>query len=139
MLSRPNSSYEEIQHTADWAIRVWAETRESLFLTALKGMYDLIDVQLDLDNNQIHRNIRFQEPDDESYLVSFLSEALYLLETEKIVFVDGELSFLEDQLYAQLSGVSAENVGKEIKAVTYHQMEIKQIDDRFTVVIVFDV
>jgi len=35
------SPYVEVEHTADWALRVWAPTLEELFVDAARGMYEL--------------------------------------------------------------------------------------------------
>jgi SHS2 domain-containing protein len=77
--------------------------------------------------------------DLETLLVNFLSELLFLGESEGLAFDQISLSLKGLQLYAQLSGAEILRQDKEIKAVTFHNLEILYLDELFRVQIVFDV
>ena len=75
------NGYEELAHTADWALRVWAEDLEGLLVTAAKGMHALAAVKMKIEDGFVHQ---FSLPihDRESLLVDFLSEIVYVWDTE---------------------------------------------------------
>ncbi len=139
MINHKKSCFEEIQHTADWAIRVFAPSPEALFECCAQGMYSLLKVNLPMDAPTRIKKIQLNGVDMESLLVSFLSELLFFYETEKIVFTNMDLQIHNNQLEASLDGVIFASTLEEIKAVTYHQMKIKQNPQGLSVTVVFDV
>jgi SHS2 domain-containing protein len=130
--------FEEIEHTADWALRVWAPDLPQLFIQAAQGMYHLMDVVLIAGERQAGA-IKLEGFDEESLLVAFLSELLYIGEAQGLGYESFELKFEAGSLYASLEGAQILSQKKEIKAVTFHNLEIQQYDGLFWVTIVFDV
>ena len=135
----PRAEFEEIEHTADWAIRVLASDLESLFECAAQGMFQLIGCA-NLEAEAIIRPITLQAADLETLLVGWLEELLYLLETENLMMAESRIQIPSDtQLLATISMLPAQERWKEIKAVTFHDLQIKQSSNGFEVSIVFDV
>lgn len=130
--------FKEIEHTADWELKVWAEDISTLFEQAAQGMYSLAGARLKL-KPRISRTIELQNIDKESLLVDFLSELLYFIEVEEIGFDTFELQFDGNALSATLYGGPVDTISKDIKAVTYHNLEILEEADGLEVSIVFDV
>ena len=130
--------FKEIEHTADWELKVWANDISTLFEQAALGMYSLAGSRLKL-KPRISRTIELQNIDKESLLVDFLSELLYFTEVEEIGFDTFELQFDENTLIATLYGAPVDTISKDIKAVTYHNLEILEEADGLEVSIVFDV
>jgi SHS2 domain-containing protein len=130
--------FEEIQHTADWSLHAWAEDLPGLFAEAARGMGALAGMRL-VDGPRTRRKITIRDPDAESLLVSFLSELLYLGEEEKLGFDEFDLRFEVDRLEAEIGGAAIHSINKIIKAVTYHNLQIRQTGKGFEVEIVFDV
>jgi SHS2 domain-containing protein len=137
-MSIPGTGYREIEHTADWELEVWAPELLALLETAARGMYALSGTRLQ-DNPRLERTIELQSHDHESLLVTFLSELLYLGEQEGLAFDSFELSLLDDHLHAHLKGAPLASQNKEIKAVTYHNLAVRQTEAGLEVNIVFDV
>jgi SHS2 domain-containing protein len=77
--------------------------------------------------------------DPEGLLVAFLSEILYFGEHENLGFDSIDVEIDDNQLQGVLSGSGIASRKKEIKAVTYHNLQIIHEDGRFQVEIVFDV
>ncbi len=125
-------------HTADWALKVWAENLDCLFAEAAIGMYSLMEVELN-HGQRVSESMRLESMDHESLLVSFLNELLYKIESRRLAF--DQLSVKVDgfELNAELQGSPITYQKKEIKAVTFHNLAIVQSEDRFEVTIVFDV
>jgi SHS2 domain-containing protein len=130
----------EIQHTADWALRVWAPDIPGLFQQAALGMYSLIEVEL-LPGDEVERRIQLSAGDPESLLVAFLDELLFLVEQERMAFDRFDLGFplRENDLIGEMRGRLISGQRKEIKAVTYHDLQIRRSDAGYETTIVFDV
>ena len=131
-------SFKEIKHTADWSLKVWGIDIHSLFKDAANGMYSLMGIHPN-QNNRKRSSFTLQEDDLESQLVAFLSELLYLVESENVVFDKINLTFNDKGLTAKLEGCEILSIEKVIKAVTFHNMAIKKDQGQYIVEIVFDV
>jgi SHS2 domain-containing protein len=130
--------FEEVQHTADWSLRVWAADLPSLFRDAARGMNSLAGLQ-QAPGPSLHQTFEANAPDPESLLVSFLSELVYAAEQEKTGFDQFDIKFAGQKLIAEMSGAPLVSVNKAIKAVTYHNLQIQQTTRGYEVEIVFDV
>ena len=130
--------YREISHTADWELEVWAPDLVSLLEHAARGMYHLTDLKLAL-HPRLTRKLEIPIGEPETLLIDFLTELIYLTESERIAFDRFDLEFSGDLLTAQLTGSRIESLAKEIKAATYHNLEIRETRDGLVANIVFDV
>jgi SHS2 domain-containing protein len=138
MTEKPSSGYLEISHTADWALKVWAPDLPGLFEQAAHGMYALLQIQLQ-PGGRYSCPVDLDADDAEGLLVSFLSELLYLSEQEGLGFDDFDLEIDEGHLSGEMLGAPVESQGKEIKAVTYHNLDIQKTEHGLETTIVFDV
>ena len=132
------TGYEEIEHTADWAIRVWAPDLDRLLEMAAKGMNELSELVCERKRHII-RAVRLSALDAESLLVDFLNEILYYGEVEHIGFEHYEIQLEGLILEATLYGSGIISQKKEIKAVTFHDLAVKKTNTGLEAVIVFDV
>lgn len=132
------SGFREIEHTADWELEVWAPDLRLLLEQAARGMAALAGVRLAEEPVQTRR-IELEAADAESLLVGFLSELLYLSESENLGFDRFEIELQGLRLHARLQGAPIVRLDKEIKAVTYHRLQIQTTPQGLRVRIVFDV
>jgi len=132
------AGFEEIAHTADCELKVWAPDLPGLMEQAALGMYQLMGVRLK-NRTRKQRILKIQAPDAEGLLVSFLSELLYLSDMEGIAFQQFAFTFQTGEMMAKLEGASILSSEKEIKAVTYHNLNIQETRSGLGVCIVFDV
>ncbi len=134
--------FEELAHTADWAMRVWAPDQASLFAEAARGMYALSGARTAAGPGT-GRVFETSAPDPESLLVAFLSELVYAAEQEKLAFTRLHVDTFERSdgwaLKADMTGTALLCVDKAIKAVTYHNLQIRKSTRGVEVEIVFDV
>ncbi|HEX7542333.1 MAG TPA: archease [Anaerolineales bacterium] len=135
--------FEELSHTADWSLRVWAADLAHLFVETARGMNALAGIKL-AEKPRVRHTFSASAPDTESLLVSFLSELVYHTEQDNLAFDDFDLSIdLEDgqpgRLSAILRGAPILSLDKAIKAVTYHNLQIQQTARGYEIEIVFDV
>lgn len=133
-----NPGFQEIDHTADIALRVWAPSIPELLQQAAIGMFTICGVQL---NKQFchQRTFQIRYSDNESLLVNFLSELLYYLERENIALEHFRLSLNDAQVKVIASGHSVLAFQKMIKAVTYHQLQVQATECGYVAQIVFDI
>jgi|SRR5688572_13316817 SHS2 domain-containing protein len=133
------SPFREIDHTADWALEVWAPTLEQLFVEAARGMYALAGAAPG-EGARERRPVALTGGDAESLLVGWLQELLYFTESEGLAFDEFHIASLTPQaLAAEAVGAPAAHLEKVIKAVTYHNLAIRPTEFGQSVTLVFDV
>jgi len=132
------SGYRELPHTADWELEVWAPDLATLLVEAARGMYHLSEATL-VSQPRITRRIELTIIEPETLLIDFLSELLFLTESEGYGFDEFNLQFEHNRLIADVSGAKLETLSKEIKAVTYHNIDIRDTGSELKANIVFDV
>ena len=130
--------YEEIPHTADWSLRVWADDLAGLLIESARGMNWLSGAEL-AKSPRVQKTFATEEPDGESLLVAFLSELVYYAEQENLGFDDFEIGIKNDRLKVEMQGAPLQSLSKAIKAVTWHKLEIRESARGLEVEIVFDV
>lgn len=132
------AGYREQEHTADWELEVWAHDLPELFVQSALGMMALSGAQLESEP-RVERSLLLEAPDSESLLVNFLGELLFLAEMEGLAFNVFEILIHENILEGRMQGAPLAWRDKEIKAVTYHNLSIRQTSRGFEVRLVFDV
>jgi SHS2 domain-containing protein len=133
--------YEILKHTADLRMRVCADTLESLFLDAVKGMMSIMKKDLESEARNPKRNLSISAGDKTALLVDFLNEILALAQTNKEVYPTVILKKLsETEIEAELTSVPVDGFDEDIKAVTYHEAEIrKNSAGNWETILVFDI
>lgn len=131
--------FEEIEHTADVAIRVWGRDLAELFANAAYGMaYQLTDP--DGVSLTVESSIDLEAYDVEALLVAWLGELLYLGERDECVFVDFDMIEVTPiRLGAIVQGGAAGEHRSHIKAVTFSELRIQRTEVGYETTIVFDV
>jgi len=133
-------AFEEVEHTADWALRVRGRDLRELLVNAARGMSRLLVADPDALPAHVERRFELDAFDAEGLLVGWLSELAYWAEAEMLVFREFELSQVtSDHLAALVRGGRASDLQKHIKAVTYHNLAIVETVDGLEVTVVFDV
>jgi SHS2 domain-containing protein len=130
--------HREVEHTADWALEVWAPDLPGLIEQAARGMYGLMGAVVS-DDSRCHRQLEIGADDREQLLVSFLEELLYIADHEELAFDGFLLNVVDTNLLARLEGGLLVSRDKEIKAVTYHYLEIEETGRGLETRIIFDV
>jgi len=132
--------FEEVEHTADRALRIFGINLRELMISAARGMTQLMVGNASKISTEIEKSIELQAVDAESLLVEWLSELAYWAETEMLIFKKFRITDVSaTRLQATVSGGKATELEKHIKAVTYHNLEIIQTPKGLEVTIVFDV
>ncbi len=133
--------FELLPHTADIVIRAYGATQAELFKNALMGMFACMEPKFSNDTITTQRIITVQAPDTEALLIAFLSEALY---TSAIYYEAYRNVHMHEctaiMCSAELDGSPINGYeGPEIKAVTYHEVQIMHTDAQWQATITFDI
>ncbi len=130
--------HEEIEHTADYAIRVRGLYLAHLFIEAARGMNALTGGRP--ENFSVGREITLQALDLETLLVTWLEELAFLMETEGEIYDRFKvLAFSPTELRVKVQGGPAAKLDKLIKAITFHDLSINKTAAGYETTIVFDV
>ena len=139
-----SSTHNFIEHTADIAFEVSADSIEELFLESARAWR--ICVVGDISGKALS-NVRLELTAEsiEELLVNYLNELNFYLTTKKwlaIIFNNLHIDNTKFLLRVEVSGFQIDEsieLKEEIKSVTYHQMEIVKIDNKFSTRVVFDI
>jgi SHS2 domain-containing protein len=131
--------YEIVQHTADVRMRVSAPTREGLFAEALHGLMDLVKAE-GAAGEEVKARIDLTAPDETSLLVDFLNEVLTRCAIRREVYTRAVFGSMTDtSLSADLEGHRVERFGEDVKAVTYHEAEVRRHGGAWSTMLLFDI
>ena len=138
--SWPKPAFEEVEHTADRALRIYGSDLRELMVNAAQGMNSLMVKEPPATSTPLEKSVVLEAMDAEGLLVEWLSELAFWAETEMLVFFRFELYDVSPtRLKATLYGSKANKLEKHIKAVTYHNLKIVRTDAGLSAVVVFDV
>ena len=135
--------YEPFDHTADIGVAVHGDSLEQLFEHAALAFSDTL-IGVDRIQPTTERTIEVAAGDVEELMVNWLSELLYQFEAEKWVFAVFRVTELSSQrLVAKVRGERYDEdrhaLAADIKAVTYHQLKVAEVNGRWETKIIFDV
>lgn len=135
--------FEVFEHTADAGIIARGRTLAELFANAAAGMFALM-VELEGVRTTEQRTIDVQARDREGLLVAWLSELLYYLDAEQMLFRRFQVEEMTDtHLRATASGEPIDRerhqLGFGVKAVTRHMLEIGPEDGGYRARVLFDI
>ena len=138
MVKENQTGFREIAHTADWELQVWGVDMPSLMENAAEGMYTLSGTRF-VSGSPVSRTFEVPFLDRESTLVDFLSELLFLSEQEEIGFDHFDIRLEGDICKIIAFGAPIASKNKDIKAVTFHNLLVRETENGLSVNIVFDV
>jgi len=135
--------YRFLDHTADLRIEVSADTLEGLFIEAAAALFDIAAGIESIDVREF-RQVRASGDDAGELFVDWLRELLYCLSAERMLFSRFEIvSISETEISARCGGEPFDEgrheIKCEIKAVTYHGLEIVRRGGSFSASVVFDI
>ncbi len=132
--------FQEVEHTADRALKVFGGDLKELFISAAEGMTSLMVADMSGVSGEIEKTIEVDAIDKESLLVEWLSELAYWAEAEMLVFKTFRIqNMTTDHIAASVIGGKLPALEKHIKAVTYHNLKVIKSRRGLEATIVFDV
>jgi SHS2 domain-containing protein len=122
--------FEILDHTADIGIIVHGENLKTLYENAGEAFFHLI-TDLRKVKRRVERRVHIEGKSLDRLMVDWLSELLYLHDVENLLFKEFNVESVgEDGLEATVKGEPFQDgvhvIKTEVKAVTYHQIEVRQ-------------
>jgi len=136
-------TYELIEHTADIGLKAYGKNISEAFENAAKGMFDIITDKSEIELIGEYE-INLESQDIEQLLVDWLSELLFLNSAKNLVFsffnveINEKTNNLSAHVFGEKYNISKHKIGMEIKAVTYHILEVRN-KRPYHVQILFDI
>jgi SHS2 domain-containing protein len=133
---------EILDHTADIGLIVYGEDLKTLFENAGEAFFRLI-TDLRKVRRRVERRIEIRGEVLERLMVDWLSELLYLHDVETLLFKGFKIESVgEGGLKARVKGEpfqeGVHTIKTEVKAVTYHQIEVRKENNGWRAQIIFD-
>jgi len=130
---------------ADAAYEAWGDTIEELFSEAARAMMEIVVDTKTVDTEE-ERVFKLEREDVETLLYAFLSEIIFLKDTEDMLFgdfkvhIEGDRPFLlEARLYGDKIHRKTRSLRSDIKAVTYYLFSVKQERGGWRATVVIDI
>ena len=141
--------FEVLEHPADLLIRAYGETLEGAFLNAAWALYAHLFEAGSVEWMGEDGKLEFEAEDLDALLQGFLDELLYHFEVHRRIYRPKDASIFQRNgtyiLVFTYGGTTTydpekHGIGTEIKAVTYHMMEVgKRKEGGFYVQVLFDI
>lgn len=130
--------YAIIDHTADLGITVHAPDLLTLFTEAAQALVEIMGAKALYPEHEIM--LAVEGYDHEDLLIRWLEEIRYRIESLGLSIADLTIDTLTTQrLQARIAaGHRTAPLKTCIKAVTYHALQIREIDNRLQTTIIFD-
>lgn len=117
--------FEELDHTADCGIRAYGATLDELFANVAAGMFSLI-TDLEMVKPVGEYEVRVRSKDLKALLFDFLSELLFVHETQRLLLSEFNVKVEKLAVDARVRGEPIDRTRHplhlNLKAVTYHEM-----------------
>ena len=136
-----NQPFEIIDHIADIGIIVRGKNLEELFARAAIGLFSLI-TDIKYIKSEIKREIKLVASNCEDLLIFWLNELIYLFEVEHVIFCHFRIIEMST---TKISAIclgetikSKHHISREIKAATYHMLNITRHNNNLKAQVIFD-
>ncbi|MCS6885705.1 MAG: archease [Acidobacteriota bacterium] len=135
--------YEPFEHTADIGLKITAKNKSELFIEACKGFYSLLIDDPTSVEPKLAVSLEVQGEHPELLLRDLLAELLYLFDTEKLCLRDFEVTFTPSGLHLDAKGehidLARHKLMHEVKAVTYHNLQVTETPHGWLAEVIFDI
>ena len=136
--------FEVLEHTADIGFRCWGADPSELFVNAARALFDIA-----ADTSQVkpgkHLIFGVKGEDYETLLVNWLNQLVYAFDADEFVPASYDVrEITSTKLVCDCEG-EKRNPARHpwkliVKAVTYHDLEVAQLDDgRWSARVILDV
>jgi SHS2 domain-containing protein len=130
-----------VDHTAELELRIESGSERAVFDEALEALRGLLSEHMEPDaaGEPTRFEVAASAPDRATLLAEWLSELVYLVETEGFLPERTErLELIGDALDATVSG-RLSNPSHLVKAVTYHRLAMEERGGTWRATVVLDV
>ncbi len=134
--------FEELEHTADIRMRISASDLSSLFSESGSALAKILYGEYPLEKPTVSFSIQAEGKDREELIVNFLSELLFLTETEYLVPQKFTL-MVGNSVSGTVEGVLFDRKkhagGTGVKGISYSGLSLTGTKTGYELIIIFDI
>lgn len=135
--------YRFFDHTADFGIEIFGDDARSLFEEAAKALSDLI-AESGTPGHGRQRTLEVSGQDWADLMINWLRELLYIWNGEsqlvrRVEFLTLKKTLLKAMVTSEDYNPEHHEIRNEIKAVTYHQIEVGPFEEGWRARVIFDI
>jgi len=130
---------------ADAAFQAEGESLEELFEACAQATFEVMAETKTVEPRNLEE-IQLKSDDPEELLFNWLAELIYLKDLKTTVFSKYKIKIEKPDGYKLRASVWGEPIDAEkhkvkvdVKAVTYHLLEVKKTDDKWTAKVILDI
>lgn len=135
--------YETFAHTADLGLRARARDVNELFADAAAGLFSLVVEEAPSDPDDPERHFELEGDRLDLLLLDWLTELLYVFDSERMVLRDFDVAIGDGGLRAtsraQPLDPGRHRLLREVKAITYHGLRVEKADDGWLAEVIVDI
>ena len=140
-------SYKYLENiaTADAAFETEADNLNQLFKEAARATFNIM-TDLSAIQPISHKAVELKAERADQLLFDWLSELVYLMDKEQIIFSKFEVDITKNKSYklkAKVWGetidLSKQDLKAEVKAITYHQFKLEERNGKWYARVVVDI
>ena len=137
-----DKEFEIIDHTADVGIIAYGADIRQTFANAARALFSIITELEDVEE-VLHRDIELNATDQESLLVQWLNELIYLFDVENIVFKRFDIFHLDQTrlkaiIYGEKIDKAKHKLKTGVKATSYHMLKVEK-NNGYKAQVIFDI
>ncbi len=135
--------YEFFDHTADIGLRVKSRDLEELFREAAEGFLSVVVERIPQRGIPTQLEFNLEADRLEFLLVDWLNELLYVLDTKHLLLDAFEVRITDTTLAATAMArpfdLEQDQLLREVKAVTYHNLRVEQTEEGWIAEVILDI
>lgn len=135
--------YEIFDHTADMGLRIFAASKSELLEDAARGLTEIIAGSLQQIRPEQAETFEVSGREAGFLLFDWLDAILYAFEARQMLFCRFEVTADREGLRAAAHGErydpARHELAHEVKAITYHGLEVKRTADGWRGEVIVDV
>ncbi len=144
--NKNNKKFEFFDVTADVGYKAYGKTLDEAFENAALAMFEVMTDTSKI-GPKVERKIEVESEDECALLYDWLSEFLVILDVDFLIFSKFEVKieengngfFLEGTAWGEEFNPEIHESRAEVKAVTYHLMDVKQKNGKYMVQVILDI
>ncbi len=120
------AGWQQVEHTADVALELWAPSEPELLRVGARALIDLLTGGAQIQPTA-SRPVAIDAIDREDRLVQWLNHVIVAAVTDGFLYAGAELTLGETSLVGEISGeAAADRVRTELKSATYHDLSLRR-------------
>ena len=139
-MSDVSGGFEILEHTADVGVRATAATVEGVFEQATLGLLEITGAAAAGTGERIP--ISVEAGDLGALLVDWLEEVLYLQDARDAIVGEVSVTRIADGRAEGSVAIAPRDrdlEGTAVKAITYHQLSVEEVEGAWIAVVYFDI